>query len=159
VTYRPTLDEVYLRMLDIFARRSTCVRRQVAAIIVDEDGKVIAIGYNGVPSGFVHCTDVPCDGARDAHGNNRNCMAVHAEQNAFLQAGDRLYGAKTIYCSCTPCFECAKMILNTPIRRVVVNEPYADSRGKAILIEGDVELIEPEDESSEPIRTPDYYKP
>jgi dCMP deaminase len=99
----------------------------------------------------VHCTDAPCNGANDQHGDNRNWMAVHAEQNSFLQAGDRLYGAYTIYCSCTPCFECAKMILNTPIIRVVVNEAYADSRGKAILEEMGVIVIEPDEPIFDPM--------
>lgn len=130
---RPTLDEVYIRMLDIFARRSTCNRRQVAAIITDREGKVISIGYNGVPSGWEHCIDKPCNGAGDQPGDTRQCMAIHAEMNAIIQAGSRLKDAYRIYCSCTPCFECAKLIANTKILYVVVSEAYADQRGKEVL--------------------------
>src|SRR6266403_2848207 len=125
---RPSLDETYLKILPIQAQRSTCARRQVAAIITDARGVVLGTGINGVPINFPHCTNDPCPGAMDKPGNNENCRAVHAEQNAIMQAGDRIEKARTIYCSVTPCFACAKMICNTPIQRVVVSEPYADER-------------------------------
>jgi dCMP deaminase len=149
-------------MLDIFARRATCARRQVACILTTRTGQVLSCGYNGVPRGMDHCTDKPCAGANDAHGDNRNCLAVHAEQNALMQCRD-LYLVDTAYCSCTPCFECAKLLANLPnVRRVVVAEGYADHRGlevllaQHILIE-EVEVDEEENAPSEPIRTPDYY--
>jgi dCMP deaminase len=147
--HRPTLNEVYLRMLDIFARRSTCTRRQVAAIITDAGGKVLSCGYNGVPKGFVHCNEGgPCLGRNDPKGDTRRCDAVHAEQNALLQCGSRLAEAHTLYCSCTPCFECAKLICNTNIKRVVVTEHYADTRGKEILEAAHIRVEdEPADES------------
>jgi dCMP deaminase len=133
MTYRPSLDDVYLRMLDILARRSTCARRQVAAILVDQFGRYVGSGYNGVPIGFPHCTDLPCEGSNDPHGDNRNCMAVHAEQNAIMNS----FGpdaVDTVYCSCTPCFECAKLLANLRnLKRVVVNEPYADKRGLLVF--------------------------
>lgn len=133
MTSRPTLDEIYIRMLSIFAKRSTCTRRQVAAIFVDEYGRVLSCGYNGVPRGFTHCTDTPCKGATDEPGNTTNCEAVHAEQNAILNCSD-LNRVNTVYCSCTPCYECAKMLANLKnLKRVVVNEAYADHRGFEIL--------------------------
>lgn len=138
---RPSLDEIYLKILPIQAERATCARRKVAAIITDVRGVVLGTGINGVPAHFPHCTDAPCPGAADEPGNNENCRAVHAEQNAIMQAGDRIEKAWTIYCSCTPCFACAKMICNTPIRRVVVNEPYADERGAAMLKYARIEVV------------------
>ncbi len=138
---RPSLDNVYLRMVDIFAQRSTCARRQVAAIITDEAGHVLSIGYNGVPRGFAHCIEIPCNGALDQPGDTRNCLAVHAEQNALLQL--KHGEANTIYCSCTPCFECAKLLTNTSIRRVVINEAYSDLRGKSVLMQAGVMIDEP----------------
>ena len=138
---RPSLDETYLKILPIQAQRSTCARRQVAAIITDVRGVVLGTGINGVPAHFPHCTDTPCPGASDTPGNNENCQAVHAETNAVLQCGDRIKEAWTMYCSCTPCFACAKMICNTPIHRVIVSEKYTDTRGLEMLKYARIEVV------------------
>lgn len=130
---RPSLDVYFLDMLKLVAARSTCVRRAVGAIITDEAGHVLSMGYNGVPAGMRHCIDSPCEGANDPAGDSSRCLAVHAEQNALLQC-KTLNLAHTIYTSCTPCFVCAKMIVNTPIRRVVCGTTYPDAAGHAVLI-------------------------
>lgn len=140
-TLRLSLDEHYCELLQLTARRSTCSRRKVAAIIVDKKGVVLSTGYNGVPSGVDHCTVSPCEGANDRPGDTSRCMAVHAEQNAIMQAGDRLTRAYTIYCSCFPCFGCAKMIANTPIKRVVFRNEYADMYGTELFKCLDVEMV------------------
>lgn len=127
-----SLDEYFLAMLKLTASRSTCPRRQVGAIITDVKGVVLAMGYNGVPRGFPHCIDNPCEGARDEPGNSSRCLAVHAEQNALLQCSD-LNRAYTMYVNCTPCFTCAKMISNTGIRRIVCLENYPDKMGRDTL--------------------------
>lgn len=130
---RDSKETYFVKMLVDVAARSTCVRRSVGAIITDERGRILSTGYNGPPSGFQHCIqDMPCPGAYDRHGDTSRCMAIHAEQNAMLQCW-RLDLAHTIYVSCCPCFVCAKMILNTGIRRVIVLEDYADSEGAKIL--------------------------
>lgn len=137
---RPSLDQTYMRMLPIYAARSTCARRQVAAIITDQAGRLLGAGFNGVPRGFNHCTETRCPGAEDQPGNNTNCQAVHAEANAILQCQD-LDLADIMYCSCTPCFECAKLICNTRIYKVIVAEPYADARGYDLLVKGGHDVI------------------
>lgn len=134
---RPSLTEYYLDMLELVASRSTCIRRRVGAIITDAKGHVLSTGYNGVPKNFDHCISHPCTGATDLPGNNTNCLAVHAEQNALLQCMD-IERAHTMYCSCIPCFICAKMIANTNIELIVAVEEYADTRGKDILIEAGI---------------------
>jgi dCMP deaminase len=126
--------DYYLAMLKLVASRSTCARRAVGAIITDKEGHILSTGYNGVPKGFDHCIDTPCSGAKDEAGNTSFCMAVHAEQNALLQCLD-LSKAHTIYCSCAPCFVCAKMIANTSIESIICESSYADERGLAILLE------------------------
>lgn len=131
---RLSKKEYYLNMLKLVAARSTCARRQVGAIITDRDGHVLSTGYNGVPRDFDHCIDVPCLGASDKPGDTSSCMAVHAEQNALLQCLD-LSRAYTIYCSCVPCFVCAKMIANTNIESVVCVEDYADKKGLTVLLD------------------------
>jgi len=120
---RLTHDEYFLQMLQLVSARSTCGRRAVGAIIVSEDFKVLATGYNGVPRNFLHCVDSACPGLADPHGDTRRCYAVHAEINAIVQC-QRLDLARTMYTSCTPCFECAKVIANTPINRVISFELY-----------------------------------
>lgn len=131
---RLTRDEYFLRLLRLISSRSTCVRRAVGAIITNQNGHVLSTGYNGVPKSFIHCTDHPCDGANDTAGNTSNCMAIHAEQNALLQCSS-INDAYTIYCSCTPCFTCAKLIINTDIKRVVCENDYADKKGLRILLQ------------------------
>lgn len=129
---RLTHDEYYLKMLSLVAQRSTCARRAVGAIIVDEKHRVLSTGYNGVPNNFMHCITHPCLGASDPSGDTRRCMAVHAETNAVLQCS-RLDLAHTIYVSCAPCFSCAKMLCNTNIKRVVCLEDYSDTDGRSAL--------------------------
>lgn len=124
-------------MLDLVASRSTCVRRAVGAIITDEIGHVLATGYNGVPRGYDHCTDIPCAGAKDPPGDSSRCYAVHAEANALLQCS-RLDLARTMYTSCVPCFQCAKMIVNTPINKIISREKYAESLGWSLLIDSGI---------------------
>lgn len=119
-------DAYFLALLDLARLRSTCLRRRVGAVIVDGEHHVLSTGYNGVPSRFIHCTDYPCAGALDPSGDTSRCMAVHAEVNAILQC-TRLDLARTLYVSCTPCFSCAKMLVNTPIRRIVTREIYPDT--------------------------------
>lgn len=131
---RLSSDEYYLQMLELVAARSTCPRRQVGAIIVDNAKHVLATGYNGPPRGRQHCIEVPCAGRDDERGNSDRCEAVHSEINAIMQCHD-LDRAGTIYVSCTPCFSCAKAICNTNIQRVVCVEPYlGDTRGYDLLV-------------------------
>lgn len=129
---RLSKEEYFLSLIPHVASRSTCARRAVGCIITDKEGHVLSMGYNGPPKNLSHCTDHPCAGANDSSGDNSNCIAVHAEQNALLQCSslDRAY---YLYCSCTPCFVCAKMIANTNIIKVMILEDYADQRGCSIL--------------------------
>ena len=136
---RLTHDEYYLEILKVVAARSTCARRAVGAILVDERYKVLSTGYNGVPSGFSHCIDVPCLGAQDTPGDSSRCMAIHAEVNVIVQCA-RLDLARILYVSCTPCFTCAKMLCNTPVRRIVSAEEYSESEGLTVLRQAGIEL-------------------
>jgi len=133
VNSRLSKTEYFLKMLDLVAARSTCIRRAVGAIITDRDGHILSTGYNGVPRDFDHCLDLPCQGATDAPGNTSNCMAVHAETNAILQCSS-LSRASIMYCSCVPCFVCAKMLSNTEIKTLICLEEYADKRGLEVLL-------------------------
>jgi dCMP deaminase len=132
---RDSKDTYFVKMLEDVCSRSTCVRRSVGAILTDARGRILSSGYNGPPSGFEHCVqEHPCPGARDVSGDTRRCLAVHAEQNCLLQCW-RLDLASTLYVTCTPCFTCAKMILQTDISRVVVTSAYADDGGVTLLVQ------------------------
>lgn len=142
---RPSIEEYFTSMLALVASRATCPRRAVGAIVTDEHGRVLATGYNGVPRRVPHCDDdVPCPGRGDPPGDTSRCMAVHAETNALLQCA-RLDLARVIYVTCVPCFQCAKAIANTPIRRVVVLGDYSESRGADVLQMCGVEVFRLED--------------
>lgn len=137
---RPTRDEYFLELLDLVARRSTCARRAVGAIITDTDGHVLSTGYNGVPRLARHCIDVPCAGATDPSGDTSRCAAVHAEANALLQCRD-LRSAFTLYVSCEPCYQCAKLIANTLIVQIVCREEYADERGRELFATSGIKMV------------------
>jgi dCMP deaminase len=159
MTSRPEITAYFLEMLKLVATRGTCVRRQVACIITDRKGHVLATGYNGVPSGFPHCTaSSHCEGALDPAGDSRRCMAVHAEQNALIQCRD-LPNAHFMFCSCTPCFTCAKMIANTNIKMVMCQEAYADRSGMQVLQQAGIWCMAMNDPIRDGSTTSDAGKP
>lgn len=106
-----------VEMAKIFA---TCGKRQYAAILVDELGHIVGTGYNGGPRGAVHCVDGGCPRLilNSAHGSNYdNCIAIHAEANAFLHS-DYSSRPTKLYVNGPPCFSCAKLIANSTVQDV-----------------------------------------
>lgn len=136
---RPTWDSYFLEITQVVASRSTCLRRQVGALII-RDKRILATGYNGAPSGLAHCREVGC--LREARGipsgeRHELCRALHAEQNAMLQAamyGVPIQGA-TLYCTNHPCVMCAKMLINAGMKEVVVSDAYPDRLAAELLAE------------------------
>ncbi len=138
---RPSIDEYYLSLLPLVASRATCPRRKVAAILVDAGGKLVSIGYNGVPSGMPHCVDAPCIGTLDRSGDTSRCIAIHAEVNALSQARASRRSPHTLYCSTTPCFECAKLLITEGIKCVVAASRYINEAGIELLGQAGVEVV------------------
>lgn len=145
---RPSWDEYFMQMAELTAQRSTCLRRQVGAIIVKEK-HIIATGYNGAPKGLPHCEELGgClrEKLEIPSGERHElCRALHAEQNAIIQAatlGQSIEGA-TIYITHQPCIICAKMIINAGISRIVIKRGYPDEMSRGMLREAGlkVELI------------------
>lgn len=104
-------DEYWMNIVNDVSTRSTCLRRQIGALVVKND-VIISTGYNGAPRGFPHCLDVGCrrDKLNIASGErHEECVGVHAEQNALLQAGRDAEGA-TLYVNAFPCKICAKLL-------------------------------------------------
>ena len=131
--------EYFLEMADLAAQRSTCIQRQVGAVLV-KDNRVISTGYNGAPSGLHHCTEANClRKAQNIPSGQRYelCRSVHAEQNAIIQAakyGSNVGGA-TLYCTTQPCFICAKMLLNLGVERMVFTKVFEDPDTGAMMKE------------------------
>lgn len=141
---RPSWDEYFLQLARQAATRSTCLRRQVGAVLV-RDKRILATGYNGAPRGVAHCLDVGC--LREELGipsgeRHELCRAIHAEQNAVIQAalhGVAIEGA-TLYATVHPCILCAKMLINCGVREIHYLEGYSDDLSKAMLAEAGVKL-------------------
>jgi dCMP deaminase len=139
---RPSWDEYFMEITRLVVSRSTCLRRQVGAVIV-KDKKILATGYNGAPSGLAHCIDRGC--LRDELGipsgeRHELCRGLHAEQNAIIQAayhGVSINGA-TLYCTNLPCIICTKMLINAGITRVVYEGGYTDDLARQMWEESKV---------------------
>jgi dCMP deaminase len=144
---RPSWDEYFLQIAEMVGERGTCDRGRAGCVIA-KDKRIISSGYVGAPMGLPHCDEVGHEmhSVIDENGQeSKHCIrTAHAEQNAICQAarfGISVDGG-TIYCKMTPCYACAKMIINAGIRRVVCNKDYHTSgRSKDIFKEAGVEYI------------------
>ena len=141
---RPSWDEYFMEITHLVARRSTCLRRQVGAVLV-KDKNILATGYNGAPSGVAHCLDAGCLRERmkiPSGERHELCRGLHAEQNAIIQAAK--HGTNiddsTIYCTTMPCIICSKMIINAGIRRIVYEEGYPDRIAEEMIAESGVSV-------------------
>lgn len=133
------LDLRYLRMARIWAENSYCTRRQVGALIV-KDKMIISDGYNGTPSGFENVCE-------DAEGLTKPYV-LHAEANAITKIARSSNSSEgsTLYVTAAPCLECAKLIIQAGIRRVIYSQPYRLDEGLRLLQRAgiDVQLMLPD---------------
>lgn len=134
---RLSWDEYFMEITRLVSRRSTCLRRQVGAVLV-RDRQILATGYNGPPRGLPHCDQVGC--LRELQGipsgeRHELCRGLHAEQNAIIQAANHgvAIGGATLYSTTHPCVICTKMIINAGVQRVVYGEGYADELSREML--------------------------
>ncbi len=127
------LDLRYLRMAQIWAENSYCVRRQVGALVV-KDKMIISDGYNGTPSGFENVCE-------DEH-NVTKPYVLHAEANAItkLARSSNNSDGATLYVTASPCLECSKLIIQAGIRRVVYGEEYRLADGIELLRRANIEV-------------------
>lgn len=141
---RPDWDEYFMEIAEVTKKRSTCLRRHIGAVIV-KDNRILATGYNGVPTGIEHCGNRGC--LRDELGvpsgeRHELCRGIHAEQNAIVQAaylGVSIDGS-TLYCTNQPCILCAKMLINAGVKRIVIKEGYPDEYAQQMLKEAGLEI-------------------
>ena len=142
---RPSWDEYFIKIAMLVSERSTCHRHHVGAVIV-RNKRILSTGYNGAAAGVKDCLELGClrDQLKIPSGTRHEiCRAIHAEQNAIIQAG--LHGVSTkdsvLYCTHSPCILCAKMIVNAGIKRVVFSGEYADASFKKLFKEAGVEAV------------------
>lgn len=143
--HRPNWDEYFLEIAWVVAKRSTCLRRQIGAVIV-KDRRILTTGYNGAPSGLAHCLDLGC--LRDQLGipsgtRAEMCRALHSEMNAIIQAAQHGVSTKgaTLYCTHQPCSVCARMLINAGIVRLVYTGDCPDEFAMSLLQESEMEVV------------------
>jgi dCMP deaminase len=139
---RPTVEEYFMEIASVVAKRSTCLRNQVGALFA-KNKRILTTGYNGAPAGLAHCDQVGCAREGVASGTRHElCRAVHAEQNAIIQAA--LHGISieeaTLYCTHQPCILCAKMMINARIKKVVYQQSYPDRTALQFLEQAGIEV-------------------
>lgn len=143
---RVSWDEYFMQIAEIVKTRSTCLRRQVGAVIV-KDNRIITTGYNGAPSGLKHCTELGgCyrESLNIPSGERHElCRALHAEQNAIIQAANLGISTEgsTMYVTLQPCVICSKMAINAGIVKIVYKGKYPDELSLNMLNEAGIELV------------------
>ncbi|KGG79843.1 cytidine deaminase [Caloranaerobacter azorensis H53214] len=143
---RPSWDEYFMEIVNVVKKRSTCLRRQVGALIV-KDKRILSTGYNGAPTGLKHCDEVGCIREKlniPSGQRHELCRGLHAEQNAIVHAANAGVSIKgsTIYVTTQPCILCAKMIINAGIERVVFGGGYPDELAIQLLKEAGIEIVD-----------------
>lgn len=131
------LDQRYLKMANTWAQNSYCKRRQVGALLV-KDKMIISDGYNGTPSGFENiCED---------ENNKTKPYVLHAEANAITKVAKSNNSSEgaTMYVTSSPCLECAKLIIQAGIKRVVFTDNYRLEDGINLLKRADIEVVQVE---------------
>jgi dCMP deaminase len=142
---RPSWDDYFMDIVELIKTRSTCIRRQVGALIV-VDKRIVATGYNGAPRGCRHCEETGC--IRAAMGipsgqRHELCRAIHAEQNAIAQAaysGTSVKGG-TLYVTTQPCVLCAKIAINAGLEKIVYKGDYPDDLAMELLKEARIRVV------------------
>lgn len=139
---RPSWDEYFAEITKLVAKRSTCLRRRVGAVLV-KDRRILTTGYNGSPAGLTHCAEIGC--LREKLGvpsgeKSELCRGLHAEQNAIIQAalhGVNIKGA-VLYVTHQPCVTCAKMLINAGITEIITLGDYPDRLAREMLEEAGI---------------------
>lgn len=140
---RPTFDTYFMKLAELAASRSNCMKKGNGAIIT-KDNRVVSTGYNGTPFGLLNCNEGGCKRCNDnvSQGIDLDkCLCLHAEESAVMEAGrSRCMGA-TLYTTSYPCQLCTKMIIQGGIVRIVYNKPYDSPLSKEALAMTKIEIV------------------
>jgi len=124
---RISKDAYFMKIAEVVSLRSTCIKRKVGAVLV-KDSHILSTGYNGVPSGFKHCTPETCVRMNLKSGEKPElCRGVHAEINCIIQSaihGTSIKGNTILYSTTFPCMNCLKLIINAGIKKLFYKEGY-----------------------------------
>ena len=141
---RPSFDDYFMEMAHVVAKRSTCLRRKVGALLV-KDRHILSTGYNGAPKGLKHCSETGC--LREQLGippgeRHEICRGLHAEQNAIIQAAGFGVSIKDsiLYCTNAPCSVCAKMLINAGVKEIIFEDEYPDELAMQMLKEAKIKI-------------------
>jgi dCMP deaminase len=140
---RPTWDEYWMNIVEQVGKRSTCMRRNIGAVVV-KDNIIVSTGFNGAPRGLPHCIEIGClrDELKIPSGTMHEiCRGVHAEQNAIIRGDPLRMDGATLYVNAKPCKICAKMIVNAGLKKVVYVEIYPDDEGIKILQDAGIQTV------------------
>ena len=142
---RPSWETYFMEIAILVAKRSTCLRRSVGAVVV-KDRRMLSTGYNGAPTNVRHCQETGClrEQLRVPSGERHElCRGIHAEQNAIIQAAFHGVSIRdaSLYCTNLPCSICAKMIVNAGIKRIYYQSGYADPMSMDMLNAAKIEII------------------
>ncbi|KAJ4485031.1 cytidine deaminase-like protein [Lentinula edodes] len=140
---RPNWDMYFMTLASLASQRSNCMKRRVGAILV-RDKRIVSTGYNGTPRGVRNCNEggcIRCNSGSEAIGDNEECVCLHAEENALLEAGRDRVGKGTLYCNTCPCLKCTIKIIQTGVECVVYNLSYkVDTASAKLFAEAGVKL-------------------
>jgi len=141
---RPSYDEYFMEMAEVVSKRSTCLRRNVGAILV-KDKHILSTGYNGAPKGMSHCSEIGClrlEQNIPSGERHELCRGLHAEQNAIIQAA--VFGISikdsVLYCTNTPCVVCVKMLINAGVQEIIYAGEYPDALAKKMIDESSLKI-------------------
>lgn len=141
---RPTWDSYFMRLADLAALRSNCMKRRVGCVIVRK-ARVVATGYNGTPRNLTNCNEGGCSRCNNGHGSGAalsTCLCLHAEENALLEAGrDRIGEDSIVYCNTCPCLTCSIKIVQTGVKEVVYAQSYSmDEASHQVMSDAGIKL-------------------
>lgn len=141
---RPTWDSYFMRLADLAALRSNCMKRRVGCVIVRKS-RVVATGYNGTPRNLTNCNEGGCSRCNGGQGSGAallTCLCLHAEENALLEAGrDRIGEDSIVYCNTCPCLTCSIKIVQSGVKEVVYAQSYSmDEASHKVMSEAGIQL-------------------
>ncbi|EGF97265.1 uncharacterized protein MELLADRAFT_54347 [Melampsora larici-populina 98AG31] len=142
---RPDWDQYFMTLANLASLRSNCMKRRVGAVLITKrDKRVLSTGYNGTPRGMTNCNEGGCARFSKCGTDLNECLCLHAEENALLEAGRDRMGAgegSTLYCNTCPCLRCSVKIVQCGVREVVYSFSYSMDIGTAaVFAEAGVQL-------------------
>lgn len=142
---RPSWDEYFMEIAHLVAKRSSCLRRSVGAVLT-KNKQILSTGYNGVPSGISHCNNNGCIRTKmgiPSGERHELCRGLHAEQNAIIQAAKHGYciDGASLFITNQACIICTKAIIAAGVVRIVYENPYNDQLALEMLSETKIEIV------------------